>query len=1111
LKLRTIAAQIAIITSATTAAFAAAPALHPPIPIRFTLSKPGYVTLVINDLHGRRVRNLVSDTLFPAGNDVAWWDGLDDTGRVKTAPNDNFGIAGKLVAPDRYQVEGLEHPKIDLRYQFTVYNPGQPPWATKSPSSEWLANHTPPSDVLFVPPADAERSPAPSPTGGEVLVASAVTEGGSGLAWLDLNGRKLRGQMWLGGVWTGATALARDAGSKRAPGVYAYAAEAWPGDPYDGNLPELRIAELLMRADTQRAPRDSRMGRGDDRPLLTPNKPYPGILPPGQTRLQTPAQSNRYVFPDKDHTALGGLAVYNGLMAASLPKMNQLLWIDAVGRKILGTTPLDDPRGLAFDTNGRLLALSGHRLISFTPGADPFRSHTPKILISSGLDDPNSITVAPNGDILISDRGKSNQVKLFSPSGKLVRAIGKPGLPQLGPYDPLRMRQPGGITLDSENRIWVAETDFVPKRVSIWTLDGKLVKAFYGPMEYGGGGSLDPHDKSRYYYSGMEFKINWKDGANSPSDNYYQSQYDPLKLPADFKSRAPETALYDNGRRYLTDCYNVSPTNAAGAASIWIMKSGVARPAAALGDVSGWSLISGAGPGKVSPAFQSRLPAGVKAGDPLMFAWSDLNDDGKVEPGEVVFLKAKASGITVMPDLSFVAAYVDGRAVKYAPTGFDRDGIPRYDLTSGVTIATDTRLPETSGGGQAIVSRDGWTILTVPPAPYARQASMAGVKNGQPLWSYPSLWPGLHPSHDAPMPDHPGELIGTTRLLGGFVIPRGSDAGPIWAINGNKGNVYLFTEDGLFVSTLFKDCRTASWDAPTAVRGMLVNNLSLQEENFWPSITQTSDGDIYVSGGGDGGNIIEVDGLSGIRRLPAQIITVTTNELSAAQSYFTKQEAARQTEGGSQELTVDLRKAPPVVDGKLDDWPPAAFVPIDNRASAAIAIAGDRLYAAFKTGDDHLLDNAGNSLPNLFKTGGALDLMIDAIPGGERLLVTRVDGKTTAVLYRPHVPGSTSPPVTFSSPQRTLKFDRVDDVSHDVQLAGAGGNYEFSIPLAPLGLKPAAGATLRGDVGILRGNGFQTLQRVYWRNKATGLVSDTPGEAELTPELWGRWVFRERG
>jgi len=48
---------------------------------------------------------------------------------------------------------------------------------------------------------------------------------------------------------------------------------------------------------------------------------------------------------------------------------------------------------------------------------------------------------------------------------------------------------------------------------------------------------------------------------------------------------------------------------------------------------------------------------------------------------------------------------------------------------------------------------------------------------------------------------------------------------------------------------------------------------------------------------------------------------------------------------------------------------------------------------------------------------------------------------------------------------------------------------------------------VRGDIGVLRGDGAQTLQRVYWNNKATAITSDVPSEAELTPELWGKWTF----
>jgi hypothetical protein len=88
---------------------------------------------------------------------------------------------------------------------------------------------------------------------------------------------------------------------------------------------------------------------------------------------------------------------------------------------------------------------------------------------------------------------------------------------------------------------------------------------------------------------------------------------------------------------------------------------------------------------------------------------------------------------------------------------------------------------------------------------------------------------------------------------------------------------------------------------------------------------------------------------------------------------------------------------------------------------------------------------------------------------------------------------------------RTITFDEVKDVSREVTMVSSNGVYELAIPLKTLGFQPEAGQVYRGDIGVLRGNGFQTLQRAYWFNKATGLVSDVPSEAELTPQLWGRF------
>jgi hypothetical protein len=261
-------------------------------------------------------------------------------------------------------------------------------------------------------------------------------------------------------------------------------------------------------------------------------------------------------------------------------------------------------------------------------------------------------------------------------------------------------------------------------------------------------------------------------------------------------------------------------------------------------------------------------------------------------------------------------------------------------------------------------------------------------------------------------------------------------------------------------------------------------------------------------------------------------VAVTKADLAKAGDYFARAEAARQRAMGRGLVTAAIRTQPPAVDGSVNDWSSAEWADIDKRGvkgyfnttskpydvTGAVAVAGDRLYAAWRTGNPELLNNNG-SVPNApFKTGGALDLMIGANPAADpkrekpvegdiRLLVTRVNGKTLALVYRAVVAGAKEP-VPFASPVWSVTFDRVDDISSQVEFAEAEGNYEISVPLAALGLKPAEGMTIQGDIGILRGSGGVTTERVYWTNKATGIVSDVPSEAMLRPNLWGRWEFK---
>ncbi len=125
---------------------------HPPIPIKFTLREAGNVTLVIEDKNGQRVRNLIANTPFPAGQNTAWWDGMDDLGRdTDAARHGLYHVPGTFVAPGEFRVRGLVHSGINLRYEMSVYNAGNPAWETADKTGGWLTNHTPPSAALFIP------------------------------------------------------------------------------------------------------------------------------------------------------------------------------------------------------------------------------------------------------------------------------------------------------------------------------------------------------------------------------------------------------------------------------------------------------------------------------------------------------------------------------------------------------------------------------------------------------------------------------------------------------------------------------------------------------------------------------------------------------------------------------------------------------------------------------------------------------------------------------------------------------------------------------------------------------------------------------------------------
>ena len=1064
--------------------------LHPPIPVAFTLPEAGRVTLVVEDSTGRRVRNLCADLPCPAGRNTVWWDGSDDLGRdVEAANHGLLRIPAQPVAPGTYTVRGLWHKDIVPVYEFGAYAPGRFS-PTPTAAANWLANHTNPQSAAFVP---ADRSPLGEPL---VYLGALVTEGPHGLIWVDAKGEKRGGLRWIGGNWLAAPHLAADHGSSPDARDAVYVAGVFGRDG-DDDTSEVRLNAIRR-----------------DNPE--------GVREIGRYEIARGVKASR---AEDRAVLLSGIAAHDGRVALALPRRNAVWIVDArtggIVRKIDG---IDDLRGIAYAPDGSLRALSGRRVVAIgEEGAAP--------VVAEGLEDPVGLAIDADARLYVSDRGASHQVKVFGPDGRLLRIVGHPGAPKSGPYDELHMNNPHGLAVDDRNRLWVAENNGLPKRVSVWGPDGRLLRAWYGPGKYGEGGTLDAHRPDRFYYAEregtMEFRLDWERGRDKLVSVLFRNGDYGFTPPGGYGDwgGGAEYATYHDGRRYLSNGYNNNPIAGPSTMTVFVDNGdGTIRPCVSIGTASNWKELQ-------RDEFRDRWP------DPDhrehgLYLWCDLDGDGRMTPAELAIHPQGANGFLLMPDMCITISQHNGRALRLRPQWVAGSATPRYRLEDAEVLAADVYGSMSDGGDYALADDSDEVVLAKSLKPFAPH-SLSGVKAGRPAWSYPSLWPGLHASHTAPVAKEPGELVGTVRVLGPLMRPRGSQVAPLWFMSGNTGSLYLFTRDGLFVSSLFGDARSSRpFGLPEERRGTAMVGMTIGDEDFWPTATCTDDGRVYLV---VRSRILRVDGLDTLRPIAPFRIQVTAADLDKACDWRIAREKQRRLREGIGILRAPLRDAGAMaVDGDFADWEGVGRVDIERRGASAwfdsdsrpfelkgaVAVCGDRLHILWETGDRDLLRNTGENPVALFKTGGCLDLMLgtdpraDAkrdrpVPGDLRLLVTRVNGRPRALVYRQKVARpDRSRAVPFSSPTRTILFDQVDDVSAEIQLAGDDqGRFEASIPLRALGLAAESGQRLRADIGVLRGADGQTIARHYWSNKSTAITSDVPSEAELTPGLWGVLEF----
>jgi len=430
------------------------------VPFEYKLPADGFATLVVETPDGDRIRNWISDYPRHEGKNIDYWDGRND--------------AGQVVPPGDYIIRGLYHGPFDVKYEFNYGNPGNPPWETPKGDGAWLSDHA--------------ATMACAASGDRVFLAASTSEEGNTVIGVDLKGQK---QWGIGRLNGGVLAL---------HGNYLYMVDggyhgAWNNDgklrvlridtqkgsllPFAGGKPDLAVASYPV-----------------DRPTVKPRE-WAGIL-----------VANHGFDAEWCQAEAMGLASDGNRLYLSLFYEDKIIAFDPENGQCLEEIPLQRPAGLGVTPSGDLLAISGKCVVKIGKDkkAIPF--------IDKGLDAPVGLTVDRAGNVYVSDWGASMCVKKFSPDGKLMHTIGTVGgRPLRGAYDPNGMFLPWGLAVDSDGKLWVAEDDMSPKRVSVWDKDAKFWTEFCGTGWYGSTESnIDTTDPSRAFWGGTVLDLDWKTG-----------------------------------------------------------------------------------------------------------------------------------------------------------------------------------------------------------------------------------------------------------------------------------------------------------------------------------------------------------------------------------------------------------------------------------------------------------------------------------------------------------------------------------------------------------------------------------------------------------------------
>ena len=573
------------------------------IPYTYRLPSEANVTLGIFDAQGHLIRSLVRDAHRRAGANTDCWDGKDQDGAV--------------VAPGEFGVRGIEHPPLAVTPVLSLGNPGSPPWPTADGQGDWLSDEAAPQGAVT--------------DGTNVYLAAPGSEKGHSIIAVGPDGRRLWGRQES--VYPRCVSLAL-------AGRYLYALYSGPESVHvtAGGPDKVERAFIVCLDKTTGAPAQFSEGKNE---FPVAEWPYvdrvSGLWDLRANKAFTPADYEgqpRYFANDVgEPTEAVGIAAVGGRLYVSMLTQNQILVLDGATGKQVGTIPVPQPVGLHALPDGRILGVSAGKLVTIDPA-----SKSVTTLIDHDLAAPHSVTTDNSGNVYVSDWGASFQVKAFTAGGRLIRAIGTPGgRPWIGKWDANGMLLPRGIAVTDDGKLWVAEDDASPNRVSVWdAATGAFIRDYLGPAPYGGGALVwaDPKDATTFVAEGTVFHVDYDKKTWTPTATPFRrlSALAPF-TPSGMSGGFPGTrTIVHGGKQYVfcsLDDYNLvvlrrdgdrlTPTAAVGSRGRYTTGDGTQK------DV--WD--SDIGTHRIAGFYPDFFRG--HAGD--NFVWADKNGDGLVQAG----------------------------------------------------------------------------------------------------------------------------------------------------------------------------------------------------------------------------------------------------------------------------------------------------------------------------------------------------------------------------------------------------------------------------------------------------------------------------------------------